>query len=119
MRAARLTVNRPSSRLLYLPSSREYPDTLPRARQELAQAPMDRVNSPKTPAAPVVNVMTIDVEDYFQVSAFDGLIPRAQWTTHESRVCRNTERMLDLFDEFQTKGTFFVLGWVGERYPDL
>src|SRR5689334_12138090 len=81
---------------------------------------MERSPSSKpTSAAPVVNVMTIDVEDYFHVSVFDGLIPRSQWATLESRVCRNTERMLDLFDEFQTKATFFVLGWVGERYPDL
>lgn len=67
----------------------------------------------------VLNAMTIDVEDYFHVSVFDGIIPRASWSEMESRVCRNTERLLDLFDEFRVRGTFFVLGWVAERYPDL
>jgi polysaccharide deacetylase family protein (PEP-CTERM system associated) len=63
--------------------------------------------------------MSIDVEDYFHVSAFDGILPRSAWPTMESRVCANTERLLDLFDEFQTRSTFFVLGCVGERFPDL
>ena len=67
----------------------------------------------------VVNAMSIDVEDYFQVSAFDGIVSRSSWSEMESRVCRNTERLLDLFDEFGVRGTVFVLGWVGERYPEL
>jgi len=65
----------------------------------------------------IVNAMTIDVEDYFHVSVFDGLIPRSQWSSLESRVCANTERLLDIIGE--TKGTFFVLGWVAERFPAL
>ena len=48
---------------------------------------------------PVVNAMTIDVEDYFHVSVFDGLVPRHRWEQMESRVCANTERLLNLFDE--------------------
>jgi len=68
---------------------------------------------------PIVNAMSIDVEDYFHVSGFDGIVPRAAWETMESRVVRNTERLLDLFDEFETRSTFFVLGWVGERHPEL
>jgi len=63
--------------------------------------------------------MTIDVEDYFHVSAFDGVLPRSAWDSMESRVVANTERLLDLFDEHAVRGTFFVLGWVAERYPDL
>jgi len=63
--------------------------------------------------------MSIDVEDYFHVSVFDGIVPRSQWDTMESRVVRNTERLLDIFDEFEVHSTFFVLGWVGERHPDL
>ena len=68
---------------------------------------------------PVVNAMTVDVEDYFHVSVFDGLLPRSSWDTLESRVCKNTLRLLDIFDEYAVRGTFFVLGWVAERFPDL
>jgi len=67
----------------------------------------------------VVNAMTIDVEDYFHVSVFDGLVPRHAWGSMESRVCANTERLLELFDESGVTATFFVLGWVGERFPRL
>jgi polysaccharide deacetylase family protein (PEP-CTERM system associated) len=63
--------------------------------------------------------MSVDVEDYFHVSVFDGIVPRSAWDTMESRVCANTMRLLDIFDEYSVRGTFFVLGWVGERYPDL
>ncbi|MEO7274382.1 MAG: XrtA system polysaccharide deacetylase [Vicinamibacterales bacterium] len=72
-----------------------------------------------TDDAPIVNAMSVDVEDYFQVSAFDGVVPRSGWDTMESRVVRNTERLLAIFDEHQVRGTFFVLGWVAERFPAL
>ena len=65
----------------------------------------------------LVNAMTVDVEDYFHVSAFDGIVSRAAWDTFDSRVIRNTERVLELFDEAKVRATFFVLGWVAERYP--
>jgi polysaccharide deacetylase family protein (PEP-CTERM system associated) len=68
---------------------------------------------------PIVNGMSIDVEDYFHVSVFDGIVPRSAWADMESRVVRNTDRLLDIFDEFEVRSTFFVLGWVGERHPDL
>jgi polysaccharide deacetylase family protein (PEP-CTERM system associated) len=67
----------------------------------------------------VVNAMTIDVEDYFHVSVFDGVVPRAQWDRLESRVCANTERLLEIFDAYEVKATFFVLGCVAERFPQL
>jgi polysaccharide deacetylase family protein (PEP-CTERM system associated) len=67
----------------------------------------------------IVNAMTIDVEDYFHVSVFDGVIPRSAWDGFESRVCRNTERLLSIFSEFNVTSTFFVLGWVAERFPQL
>jgi polysaccharide deacetylase family protein (PEP-CTERM system associated) len=67
----------------------------------------------------VVNAMTVDVEDYFHVSVFDGVVPRHLWATLESRVVQNTERLLDLFAESSVLGTFFVLGWVAERHPSL
>src|SRR5262245_53895518 len=63
--------------------------------------------------------MSIDVEDYFHVTAFDGIITRSSWDGMESRVCANTERLLDILDEFSVRATFFVLGWVGSRHPDL
>jgi polysaccharide deacetylase family protein (PEP-CTERM system associated) len=66
-----------------------------------------------------VNAMTVDVEDYFQVSAFDGVVSRASWDSRESRVCANTERLLDLLAEANVQATFFVLGWVAERFPRL
>jgi polysaccharide deacetylase family protein (PEP-CTERM system associated) len=66
-----------------------------------------------------LNVMTVDVEDYFQVSAFEGTVPREAWHTFESRVCRNTERLLEMFERAQVTATFFVLGWTAEHYPQI
>lgn len=65
------------------------------------------------------NALTIDVEDYFQVSAFAPHIPRSEWPTRECRVERNVERILQLLEDNQTKATFFTLGWIAERYPQL
>lgn len=67
----------------------------------------------------VVNAMTVDVEDYFHVSVFDGVIPRHQWDGLDSRVCRNTQRLLEIFEQSGVHATFFVLGWVAERFPSL
>jgi polysaccharide deacetylase family protein (PEP-CTERM system associated) len=67
----------------------------------------------------IVNAMTIDVEDYFHVSVFDGLVPRHRWEQMESRVCANTDRLLAIFNESGVQATFFVLGWVAERFPHL
>ena len=66
-----------------------------------------------------INAMTVDVEDYFQVSAFEPYIAKAQWETLPHRVEVNTHKILDLFKEKNVKATFFTLGWVAERYPDL
>ncbi len=70
-------------------------------------------------APAIVNAMTIDVEDYFQVSAFEGIAPRHRWGDFQSRVCANTERLLAILRENGVKATFFVLGWVAEHHPDL
>lgn len=67
----------------------------------------------------ITNALTIDVEDYFQVSAFASHIDRAQWDTRECRVERNVHRMLDMLAGRDTHATFFTLGWVAERYPAL
>jgi polysaccharide deacetylase family protein (PEP-CTERM system associated) len=63
--------------------------------------------------------LSVDVEDYFQVQAFAGRILREDWPQFPSRVERNVERLLELFDETGAKGTFFVLGWIALRYPAL
>ncbi|MFA9460954.1 XrtA system polysaccharide deacetylase [Thiohalorhabdus methylotrophus] len=69
---------------------------------------------------PVIsNALTVDVEDYFQVSAFEGHIRREDWDRLPHRVERNTDRILQLFADKGARATFFVLGWVAERYPDL
>jgi polysaccharide deacetylase family protein (PEP-CTERM system associated) len=67
----------------------------------------------------IVNAMTIDVEDYFHVSAFDAVVPRSRWEQLESRVVANTDRLLEVFNSHHVKATFFVLGWVAERFPTL
>ncbi len=67
----------------------------------------------------IVNALTIDVEDYFQVSAFAPYIRRDEWDQRECRVERNVDRILALLDQNQTKATFFTLGWVAERYPAM
>ncbi|MYM62026.1 XrtA system polysaccharide deacetylase [Pseudomaricurvus sp. HS19] len=67
----------------------------------------------------MANAMTVDVEDYFQVSAFENTIHRDQWDSIPCRVEANTDSILQLFDEAGLKATFFVLGWVAERYPAL
>jgi polysaccharide deacetylase family protein (PEP-CTERM system associated) len=66
-----------------------------------------------------MNALTIDVEDYFQVSAFAPHIARSEWNTRECRVERNVERILEMLERHQTKATFFTLGWIAERYPNL
>lgn len=68
---------------------------------------------------PVVNAMTVDVEDYFHASAFDRVVSRPSWAERESRVVRNTEILLECFDRANVQATFFVLGWVAERFPQL
>jgi polysaccharide deacetylase family protein (PEP-CTERM system associated) len=70
-------------------------------------------------AAQVTNAFTIDVEDYFHVTAFAQTLDRAQWHGLESRVEKNTLRMLDMLARYDVHATFFVLGWVAERVPGL
>jgi len=67
----------------------------------------------------MLNALTIDVEDYYHVSAFESVIPYRDWERFESRVEQNTHRILDLLDQYKAKATFFVLGWVAERQPKL
>lgn len=77
------------------------------------------MNAVAQPAAAVVNAMTVDVEDYFQVSAFEQCIRREDWPQWPVRVENNTRRVLELFAQKGVHATFFVLGWVAERFPAL
>jgi polysaccharide deacetylase family protein (PEP-CTERM system associated) len=70
-------------------------------------------------AEPIKNAMTVDVEDYFHVAALSKSIDRSEWNDMEYRAEANTQRLLDLFDETNIKATFFVLGWVARRSPEL
>jgi polysaccharide deacetylase family protein (PEP-CTERM system associated) len=74
---------------------------------------------PRIEVAPVKNVMSVDLEDWFCVYNLSGLIPYADWDKYESRVERNTVCLLDLFHRHRVQATFFVLGWVADRFPDL
>ena len=67
----------------------------------------------------MLNAFSVDVEDYFQVGAFEKAVPRDTWDKLEPRVERNTRRLLDLCARHEVQGTFFVLGWVAERCPQL
>ena len=78
-----------------------------------------RAPTPPLPGVPICNALTVDVEDYFQVSALAPYIPRSDWDMRESRVEQNVERILLLLDDYGSRATFFTLGWIAERYPQL
>jgi polysaccharide deacetylase family protein (PEP-CTERM system associated) len=67
----------------------------------------------------VTNALTVDVEDYFQVSAFAPYVPRDGWDRCECRVERNVERILSMLERSGAKATFFTLGWIAERHPAM
>ncbi|MFP6834844.1 MAG: XrtA system polysaccharide deacetylase [Pseudomonadales bacterium] len=67
----------------------------------------------------LLNALSFDVEDYFQVSAFNQAIDRSAWDSHPQRVAQNTRLLLGLLDEHAIRATFYVLGWVADRQPDL
>ncbi len=69
--------------------------------------------------APIVNAMSVDVEDHFHVSALAAVAPRHRWDEFAPRVVDNTLRLLDIFAAADTKATFFILGWVAARHVDL
>ena len=68
---------------------------------------------------PITNALTLDVEDYFHVNALSEVIDPSEWEQWPRRVERNTEIFLDLYAKHGVRGTFFVLGWVAERHPEL
>lgn len=65
------------------------------------------------------HILSVDVEDYFHVEAFAASVSRKSWDQWPCRVNENTRRVLDLFDRYEVKATFFFLGWVAERFPGL
>ncbi len=80
---------------------------------------MSHITLPGPLTNALTNALTIDVEDYFQVSAFAPHIKRSEWNTRECRIERNVTRILEMLSQHQTKATFFTLGWIAERYPQL
>ncbi|HEY4077880.1 MAG TPA: XrtA system polysaccharide deacetylase [Rhizomicrobium sp.] len=70
-------------------------------------------------SAPVVNALSVDVEDYYQVQALSSVCARPDWDKYESRVERNTDLILDVLAQSGAKATFFTLGWIAQRHPDL
>ena len=67
----------------------------------------------------MLNALSVDIEDWFQVGAFESVISRDDWDGLAQRVERNSDAVLALFDRAGVKGTFFTLGWVAARYPAL
>ncbi len=67
----------------------------------------------------VTSSLSVDLEEHFQVSAFESVVSHDQWGDMPSRVERNTDKILELFDSHGVQATFFVLGWIAERYPEL
>ena len=75
--------------------------------------------NPGTNGNKITNALTIDVEDYFMVSAFEDGVAKSDWIRFEDRVGRSTMKILEILDARAIKGTFFVVGWIGERNPAL
>ncbi|MFZ5828916.1 MAG: XrtA system polysaccharide deacetylase [Planctomycetota bacterium] len=73
----------------------------------------------RTPPDGFLNAFTVDVEDYYQVSAFERHVDRSQWGDYASRVVDNTRRLLELLESYHVRATFFILGWTAQRYPGL
>ena len=67
----------------------------------------------------IINALTIDVEDYFHVTAFEGDVSRAKWHCYPQRVERNTHKILEILDEANTRATFYFVGWIADAYPQL
>jgi polysaccharide deacetylase family protein (PEP-CTERM system associated) len=68
---------------------------------------------------PIFNALTVDVEDYYMVSAFSDVVKFEDWHTYESRIEHNTYKIVNLLNEYKVKATFFVLGWIAQHHPDL
>jgi len=89
----------------------------PRASESLQHEVLPEAG--RSAGGAVLHHFTVDVEEYFQVTALETAAPRAHWSRYESRVEANVSELLELMDAADATGTFFVLGWVAERFPDL
>jgi polysaccharide deacetylase family protein (PEP-CTERM system associated) len=78
-----------------------------------------RSPAPRAQPPSLTHIMSVDVEDYFQVEAFADIISPDTWDSYPSRVVENTRRVLEILGRHETKGTFFFVGWVAERFPSL
>ena len=90
----------------------------------ISQRPDEALDNLQTATATIEaprirHILSVDVEDYFQVEAFVNEIPRRTWGIWPSRVVENTRKILNLFERHGVKGTFFFLGWVANRFPSL
>lgn len=85
----------------------------------MSQTPSAKSHEPSANPHQLTNYLTVDVEDYFQVSAFEDIVGIENWGSYTPRVVENTQQILSLFDKHDVKATFFVLGWVAEKFPDL
>lgn len=83
------------------------------------EEPLRRVGADGNGRRSPLNVFSVDVEDYFHVNAFSRHVDRRTWPDYESRVVRNTHRVLEILEQYQVRGTFFVLGWVAAEHPQL
>ena len=81
-------------------------------------APFSQTSGPGV-AAGIVNGLSVDVEDWFQVGAFENVIARGEWDSIKTRVEDNVYRVIDLFAEADVSATFFTLGWVAQRHPAM
>ena len=93
-------------------------------RSLISQRPEQALHNLQTPNAAkesprIRHILSVDVEDYFQVEAFANEVPRRAWGIWPSRVVENTRKFLNLFERHGVKGTFFFLGWVADRFPNL
>lgn len=88
-------------------------------RDAAGATPAARAKTTRSDATARRNAITVDVEDYFQVEAFKDVIRASDWDSFAPRVEQNTHRLIALFAKANVKGTFFVLGWVAERFPAL
>ena len=86
-----------------------------RERQQSSQGETEKATEISRP----LNALTVDVEDYYQVEAFAGVVRREDWPNWESRVECNTKLLLELFARYEVRGTFFTLGYVAEQHPQL
>ena len=78
---------------------------------------MQRESRPTAPST--AHIFTVDVEEYFQVHAFEGVVRRDQWASLPSRVNQNVDLILEMLAEHDATGTFFILGWIADRHPGL